>query len=99
MDREVALALRERALAALEMSTSMLTVAQNLIQQGNQKEAARLRDEAKYKRNESILLMDEARKVDQRSSNILRFPERKTGELHTDEGSSMSGGGRNVRTG
>lgn len=86
MDQDVALALRERALAALEMSTTMLTVAQNLVKQGNQKEADRLRNEAKYKRNESILLMDEARKVEQRSSNILRFRERRTGELYIDKG-------------
>ena len=44
----------ERALTALEASTNMLTVAQNLLQQGNQREAARLRNEARYKRNESI---------------------------------------------
>jgi len=56
MDSDLALALRERALAALEISTTMLTVAQNLQQQGNQSEAARLRNEARYKRNESILL-------------------------------------------
>src|ERR1044072_7704878 len=98
MDQDVTLALRERALAALEMSTTMLNVAQNLQQQGNHREAARLRNEARYKRNESILLMDEARKVEQRSSNILRFPPRKTGELFSDE-SSLSNNERNVRTG
>jgi hypothetical protein len=98
MDQDVTLALRERALAALEMSTTMLSVAQNLQLQGNQREAARLRNEARYKRNESILLMDEARKVEQRSSNILRFPARRTGELFSDE-NSLSKEGRNVRTG
>ncbi|MGH9872871.1 MAG: hypothetical protein ACRD9S_10445 [Pyrinomonadaceae bacterium] len=81
MDHELASALRERALIALESSTTMLTVAQNLLQQGNQREAVRLRNEARYKRNESILLMDEARKVEQHSSNILRFPKRQTAEL------------------
>ena len=53
MDQDLALALRERALSALEASTNMLTVAQNLLQQGNQREAVRLRNEARYKRNES----------------------------------------------
>ena len=100
MDRDLALALRERALFALESSTNMLTVAQNLLQQGNQREAARLRNEARYKRNESILLMDQAREVEQRSSNILRFPVRRTGELSADERPSLAAGGRrNSRSG
>src|SRR4030095_14604266 len=100
MDLDFALALRERALSALESSTTMLTVAQNLLQQGNQREAARLRNEARYKHNESILLIDQAREVDERSSNILRFPDRKTAELSAEERSSLSGGGRrNSRTG
>jgi len=100
MDQDLALALRERALSALEASTNMLTVAQNLLQQGNQREAVRLRNEARYKRNESILLMDQAREVEQHSSNILRFPNRKTGELSVEQRSSLMGGGRrNSRTG
>ena len=77
----LALALRERAVAALETSTTMLKVSQTLLRQGNNTEAARLRNEARYKRNESILLMDQAREVEQRSSNVLRFPERNTGPL------------------
>ena len=48
MDQDLATALRERALSALEVSTTMLTVAQTLLRQGNQKEAARLRNEARY---------------------------------------------------
>ena len=98
MDQDLALVLRERALSALESSTTMLAVAQNLLQQGNQREAAHLRNEARYKRNESILLMDQARRVEQRSSNILRFPDRKTGELPVGE-RSLAGGRRNARTG
>lgn len=98
MNQDLALALRERALLALESSTTMLTVAQNLQQQGNQREAARLRDEARYRRNESILLMDEARKVEESSSNILRFPDRRTGDLSIDERSARNGR-RNARTG
>ena len=99
MDQELALALRERALAALEISTTMLTVAQNLLQQGNSREAARLRNEARYKRNESILLMDEASKVQQRSSNLLRFPDRKTGELSLEERVLRARERRHARTG
>src|SRR5258706_4752354 len=99
MDQDLALALRERALAALEISTTMLTVAQNLLQQGNNREAARLRNEARYKRNESILLMDEANKVERRSSNILRFPDKKTGALFLAERTSMVGKRRNAPSG
>jgi len=100
MVQDLALALRERALSALEMSTNMLTVAQNLLQQGNQREAARLRNEARYKRNESILLMDQAREVELRSSNILRFLDRKTAESSAEDRSSLAGRGRrNTRTG
>jgi hypothetical protein len=78
MEQELALALRERAVSALEASTTMLQVAQDLLKQGNQREAARLRNEARYKRNESILLMDQASAVEQHQSNILKFPARKT---------------------
>ena len=60
MDQELATVLRQRAVAALETSTTILRVAQDLLKQGNQREAARLRNEARYKRNESILLMDQA---------------------------------------
>ena len=97
--QDLGLALRERALVALESSTTMLTVAQKLLQQGNQREAARLRGEARYKRNESILLMDQARNVEHGSSNLIRFPERKTGELSLEERTSMVGTRRNARTG
>ena len=100
MDQDLALVLRERALSSLESSTTMLAVAQNLLQQGNQREAVRLRNEARYKRNESILLMDQARNVEQRLSNVLRFPDRKTVEPSVKERSSLpEGGRRNTRTG
>jgi hypothetical protein len=100
MDQDLASALRERALSALESSTTLLTVAQNLLQQGNQREAVRLRNEARYKRNESILLMDQARNVEQQLSNLLRFPDRKTAESSVEERSSLpEGGRRNTRTG
>lgn len=77
MEQDLAAALRERALSALEVSTTMLTVSENLLRQGNQREAARLRNEARYKRNESILLMDQAVKAEGKSGNVLRFPSRK----------------------
>ena len=99
MDQELTLALRERAVAALQTSTTMLKVAQNLLKQGNQTEADRLRNEARYKRNESILLMDQARSVEQRSSNVVRFPGRNTGpfsskgpEMHHREHSRLKVG-------
>jgi hypothetical protein len=81
IDQDLALALRERAVAALEVSTTMLKVAQNLQLQGNLAEADRLRDEARNKRNESILLMDQAMSLGHRS-NVLEFPNRRpTGPL------------------
>ena len=73
MDQELALALRQRAVSALETSTTMLQVAQTLLRQGNQKEAARLRNEARYKRNESILLMEQANSAEHGQSKILLF--------------------------
>lgn len=87
MEQELATALRERAVSALEISTTMLEVAQSLLKQGNESEADRLRNEARYKRNESILLMDQARAVEQRSSNILHFPSRKTTAASDEENS------------
>ena len=99
MDQDLAFVLRERALSALESSTTMLAVAQNLLQQGNQREAVHLRNQARYKRNESILLMDQARKVEQQLSNVLRFPDRKSAESSVDGRSALSRGGRrNART-
>jgi hypothetical protein len=88
MEQDLALALRERAVSALEASTTMLQVAQDLLRQGNQKEAARLRNEARYKRNESILLMNQATAVEQRQSNILSFPGRNSSQNRSKEISS-----------
>jgi hypothetical protein len=100
MEQELAMALRERAVSALETSTTMLKVAQSLSQQGNESEAARLRAEARYKRNESILLMDQARGVEQRSSNILHFPSRKITAASEEESQpSKTRASRNLRTG
>jgi hypothetical protein len=99
MKQALALALRERAVSALQTSTTMLKVAQTLSKQGNQTEAARLRNEARYKRNESILLMDEARAVEQHTSNIVRFPERKPASASSDRDRSMNREIPRVRTG
>jgi hypothetical protein len=87
MEQALASTLRERALSALEMSTTMLTVSERLMRQGNQTEAARLRNEARYKRNESILLMDQAERAEQKS-NVLRFPDRKAATSSTENGVS-----------
>ena len=94
-DRDLILALRERAVESLRASTKMLKVAQNLLQQGNRKEAARLRNDARFKRNESILLMDQARGLEQKASNILQFRQKHTGELPRDH----SLRGHHARTG
>ena len=100
MEQELIMALRERAVSALEMSTTMLEVAQGLGRQGNESEAARLRNEARYKRNESILLMDQARAVEKRSSNILEFSRRKTRAMSTDRRQlSETEDGRHLKTG
>ena len=90
-DQDLILALRERAIESLQGSTKMLKVAQNLLQQGNRKEAARLRNEARFKRNESVLLMDQARSLEKKSSNILHFRQRPTGELPRDYAALRTG--------
>lgn len=52
--------LREQAMEALEESTTMLQVACDLLEQGNNEEAVRLRDEARARRNVSVWLMTQA---------------------------------------
>ena len=52
--------LREKAMAALRESTTMLEVASNLLDAGNREEATRLKDEARAKRNVSVWLMGKA---------------------------------------
>ena len=88
MNHNLALALRYRADAAFEASDTMLKVAKDLLKQGNQREAARLRNEALHKRNESVLLMDQARVVERSSSNILQF-RKKTSDNATKEGAPL----------
>jgi hypothetical protein len=58
------LTLRQQALEALEKSTKMLEVASALLQQGNQGEADRVRNDARLQRTISTLLMREANKVE-----------------------------------
>ena len=53
-------ALREKAMAALRESTTMLEVASKLLDVGNREEAIRLKDEARAKRNVSVWLMGKA---------------------------------------
>ena len=50
----------EQAMEALQESTTMLKVANNLLEQGNSKEAERLHSAARDKRNVSVLLMAKA---------------------------------------
>jgi hypothetical protein len=99
MEQELATALRELAVNALETSTTMLEVAQNLIEQGNQREAALLRNEARSKRNESVLLMDQARAVEVRSSKILHFPSRNAAPVEEETQSVKTEASRHLRTG
>ena len=100
MEQPLALALRQRAVAAIEMSNTMLQVAQSLLKQGNQREAARLRDEARYKRNESVLLMDQATEIGRQRSNVLQFKQRdNSSPSHKAESHSTGGEIRRSRSG
>ena len=51
---------RQKALEALRESTKTLEIAEQLLDVGNVKEAERLRDEAREKRNVSMRLMAQA---------------------------------------
>jgi hypothetical protein len=97
VNNKLALALRYRADTAFETSDRMLRVAQDLLKQGNQSEAARLRNEALSKRNESVLLMDQARTVERSSSNILQFERRKTSKNSEQRPSDKQSGSRLFR--
>lgn len=56
--------LRKQALQALESSTRMFDVAFDLLKQGNESEAERVRDEARHQRTISTLLMAEANNLE-----------------------------------
>jgi hypothetical protein len=66
------LTLQKRALEGLERSTKMLEVAFDLLKQGNQVEADRVRNEARTQRTISTLLMAEANKPEI-NSNTVRY--------------------------
>jgi hypothetical protein len=53
-----------KALEALQESTKILEVAEQLLSVGNLKEAERLRDKAREQRNVSVWLMSQARGTD-----------------------------------
>ena len=55
------LTLQHEALEALRQSTRTLEIAERLLNVGNIREAERLRDEAREKRNVSVWLMTQAR--------------------------------------
>ena len=58
------LRLRKRALESLEKSTKMLQMAFDLVKQGYQIEAQRVREEARAQRTISTLLMAKANKLE-----------------------------------
>ena len=58
------LALRKRALEALENPTKMLEVAVRLLKQGNRAESERVKSEARTQRTISTLLMAEANNLE-----------------------------------
>ena len=72
MHRQGSIPLRERAMEALHESTTMLTVARHLLEQGNREEARRLQNEARAKRDASVLLMAKANELEKRSSSETR---------------------------
>jgi len=71
MSNERSMPLREQAMEALQESTILLKVAGNLLEQGNRKEAKRLQDEARNKRNVSVLLMAKANALENDSEGEL----------------------------
>jgi len=68
MTGELATPLRERAMENLQESTVMLKVACNLMEQGNRREAQRLQDAARAKREVSVMLMAQATALEQGGS-------------------------------
>ena len=76
MQKEISLTLSERALEALEKSTKLLRVADQLQSQGNFVESDRLRAEGRTQRSISVWLMaqanDTANPSKVRRTNILQ---------------------------
>ncbi len=57
---------------ALRESTTMFGVARNLLRQGNRHEAERLQNEARAKRDASVLLMAKANALENASHGQIR---------------------------
>ena len=66
METENRLRFQQKALEALRESTKTLEIAEQLLDVGNVKEAERLRDEAREKRNDSMRLMARAQHISPR---------------------------------
>jgi hypothetical protein len=62
METENRLKFQQKALEALQESTKTLEIAERLLDVGNIREAERLRDEAREKRNVSMRLMAQAQR-------------------------------------
>jgi hypothetical protein len=73
MNYQQSMPLRERAMEALKESTTMLKVARNLMEQGNREEARRLQNEARSKRDASVLLMTKANELERTPVDEARF--------------------------
>ncbi|PWT80994.1 MAG: hypothetical protein C5B44_04525 [Acidobacteria bacterium] len=54
--------IRQQALSAIERSTKLFEIAENLLRQGNKSEAEWVRNEARAQRNISVWLMAKANK-------------------------------------
>jgi hypothetical protein len=72
MNNHQAISLREQAMKALQESSMMLSVARDLLRQGNREEAQRLRNEARAKRDDSVLLMAKANAIENVSHGQIR---------------------------
>jgi hypothetical protein len=62
MEIEARLRIQHKALEALQESTKTLEIAERLLNVGNIREAERLRDEARQKRDVSIWLMSQVQR-------------------------------------
>jgi hypothetical protein len=74
MTGELATPLRERAMENLQQSTVMLKVACNLMEQGNRREAKRLQDAARAKREVSVMLMAQATALEKGAPRVFSRP-------------------------
>jgi hypothetical protein len=72
MNNQQSIPLRERAMEVLQESSTMFTVASNLLEQGNREEAKRLQQEARAKRDASVLLMAKANALEKAARGETR---------------------------